>query len=122
MKRKLIALAASGALAVTAAACSQETAMPAKEDMGSMDMSEAAAPAASAGPIRSTGTVTAVDAAAGTISLDHEAIQAINWPAMSMQFRAEDPAILQGIAVGDHVTFELKSTTETGVVTMVQEQ
>lgn len=119
MKGKLIALVSSAALAATAAACSQETAAPAKEDMGSMEMNE---PAVAAGPIRSTGIVTAVDAAAGTISLDHESIQAINWPAMSMQFRAEDPAILQGIAVGNHVTFELKSATETGVVTMVQEQ
>ena len=122
MKGKLIALVSSAALAATAAACSQETTAPAKEDMGSMEMSEGAAPAATAGPIRSTGTVTAVDAAAGTVTLDHEAIQAINWPAMSMQFRAENPAILQGIAVGDHVTFELKSATETGVVTMVQKQ
>lgn len=119
MKGNLIALVSSAALAATAAACSQETTAPAKEDMGSMEMSE---PAAVAGPIRSTGTVTAVDATAGTISLDHEAIQAINWPAMTMQFTAEDPAILQGIAVGDHVTFELKSATETGVVTMVDKQ
>lgn len=119
MTGKLIALVASGALAATAAACSQETTAPAKEDMGSMETSE---PAAIAGPIRSTGAVTAVDASAGTISLDHEAIAAINWPAMSMQFTAENPAILQGIAVGDHVTFELKSASETSTITMVQKQ
>lgn len=122
MKGKLIALVASATLALSAAACSQEPAAPAKEDMDSMEMSEGAAPAATAGPIRSTGTVTAVDAAAGTISLDHEPIAAINWPAMSMQFTAENPAILQGIAVGDRVTFEIKSATETSVVTMVQKQ
>lgn len=119
MMGKLIALTASSALAFTLGACSQETTAPAKEDMGSMETS---APAATAGPIRSTGMVTAVDAAAGTISLDHEAIAAINWPAMSMQFTAENPAILQGIAVGDHVTFELKSASESTVVTMVQRQ
>ena len=120
MKGKLIALAAAAALTVAAAACSQEATTPAaKEDMSSM---EPAAPAATAGPISGTGTVTAVDAAAGTISLDHEPIAAISWPAMSMGFRAENPAILQGIAVGDHVTFELKSASETGVVTMIQKQ
>jgi Cu/Ag efflux protein CusF len=120
MKGKLIALVASAALALAAAACSQEAATPAKENMSSM--SEPAAPAATAGPIHATGTVTAVDATAGTISLDHEPIAAINWPAMSMQFTAEDPSMLQGIAVGDRVTFEIKSPTETSVVTMVQRQ
>ncbi len=119
MKGKLIALVASGFLAATAAACAQETTAPAKQDMGAMEMSE---PAAVAGPIRAIGTVTAVDATAGTISLDHEAIAAISWPAMSMQFTAEDGAILQGIAVGDSVTFELKSASEPQIVTMVEKQ
>lgn len=119
MKGKLIALAASGALALTAAACSQEAAAPAKDEMDAM---ESSGPAAVAGPIRSTGTVTAIDAAAGTISLDHAPIAAINWPAMSMQFRAEDPTMLQGIAVGDQVTFELKSESESSTIIMVQKQ
>lgn len=119
MMGKLIALAASSALAFAVGACSQETTAPAKEDMGSMETS---APAATAGPVTSTGTVTQVDATAGTITINHEAIAAISWPAMSMQFTAENPAILQGIAVGDHVTFELKSATETSIVTMVQKQ
>ncbi len=119
MNGKLIAFAAA-ALAATAAACSQEATAPAaKEDMGSVEMS---APAAAAGSIRSTGTVTAIDAAAGTISIDHQAIPAISWPAMSMQFRAEDPAILAGITVGDQVRFELKSASETSVITVVQKQ
>ena len=41
---------------------------------------------------------------------------------MTMHFTAEDPTILQGIAVGDSVSFELKSATETSVVTSVQKQ
>lgn len=75
-----------------------------------------------AGPITSTGTVTQVDAAAGTITINHEPIAAVSWPAMTMQFTAENPAMLQGIAVGDHVSFELKSASETSTVTMVQKQ
>lgn len=119
MNGKLIAYAAAAALAAASAACSQEATAPApKEDTGSAEMNGSAA----AGTISSTGTVTAIDAAAGTISLDHQAIPAISWPAMSMQFRAEDPAILAGIAVGDHVTFELKNASETSVITMVQKQ
>lgn len=74
------------------------------------------------GPIVAMGTVTAIDAAAGTVSLDHEAIPAIDWPAMSMQFSAEDRSILQGIAVGDRVSFRLKSATDTQVITEIAKQ
>lgn len=106
-------------IALFAAACSPPATQEAKTD--DMNMSEPAAPAA-AGPITSAGTVTQVDAAAGTITINHGAIEAVSWPAMTMQFTAENPAILQGIAVGDSVSFELKSATETSVVTSVQEQ
>ena len=107
-------------VALLAAACSPPASEPAaKTDMESA--SEPAAPAA-AGQITSVGTVIAVDAAAGTVSLDHEAIAAIRWPAMSMQFTAENPAILQGIAVGDRVAFELKSASETQTLIAIQKQ
>lgn len=86
---------------ISAAACSPPAQQGAEETATDMSAMENAAPAAAAGAIQSTGVVTAIDAAAGAISLDHEAIPAVNWPAMSMQFTAEDPAILQGIAVGD---------------------
>lgn len=106
-------------IALLGAACSPPASQEAKTD--DMNMAEPAAPAA-AGPITSTGTVTQVDAAAGTITINHGAIEAVSWPAMTMQFTAENPAILQGIAVGDSVSFELKSATETSVVTSVQKQ
>lgn len=79
---------------------------------------EASAPAA-AGAVTGAGTVTQVDAAAGTITINHGAIEAISWPAMTMQFTAENPAILQGVAVGDRVRFELKSAAENTVVVAV---
>lgn len=109
-----------GPIALLVAACSPPASQqPATPDAG-MNM-EAQAPAA-AGPIMSTGTVTQVDAAAGTITINHEPIEAVSWPAMTMQFTAENPAMLEGIAVGDSVSFELNSATETSIVTMVQKQ
>jgi Cu/Ag efflux protein CusF len=104
-------------IAFLAVACSQP-AEPAKSEMDGMKESATTV----AGPVRSTGTVTAVNAAAGAITLSHDPIPAIQWPAMTMEFHAENPAILQGIAVGDHVTFELKSAADTGTITMVQKQ
>lgn len=105
--------------ALLAAACSPPASQEAKTD--DMNMAEPATPVV-AGPIMGTGAVTQVDAAAGTVTINHGPIEAVSWPAMTMQFTAENPAILQGIAVGDNVSFELKSATETSVVTSVQKQ
>jgi Cu(I)/Ag(I) efflux system protein CusF len=126
MKGKIFGALVLAALALATAACSPpstSTTAPAsavsESKTGDMAMSTTAQ---ATGPIRSNGVVTQVDASAGTITFNHQAIPAINWPAMTMQFHAENPSMLQGIAVGDHVTFELKSATETGIVTMVQKQ
>jgi Cu(I)/Ag(I) efflux system protein CusF len=108
-------------IALLGAACSPPASQEAAKSDAEMNMPEPAAPAA-AEPVAATGTVTAVDAAAGTISINHEPIAAINWPTMTMQFTAENPAILQGVTVGDRVAFEIKSASETGIVTMVQKQ
>lgn len=108
-------------IALLAAACSPPAAQDAAKSDAGMGMTESTTPAP-AGPIVGVGTVTAVDAAAGTVSLDHEPIAAISWPAMSMQFRVENPAALQGIAVGDRVSFELKSATESSIVTEIAKQ
>jgi len=77
---------------------------------------------AAAEPIMGAGKVTAIDAAAGTVMLDHGPIAALNWPSMSMAFTASDPALLTGIAVGDTVSFEIKSQTESTVVTQIHKQ
>ncbi len=106
-------------IVLLAAACSPP-AQDAKSD-ANMDMAESAA-SAPAGPVSGVGTVTAIDAAGGTVTINHESIAAISWPSMNMQFTAEDPAILQGVAVGDRVNFELKSATETSTITMVRRQ
>ncbi|MFO1015287.1 MAG: copper-binding protein [Caulobacteraceae bacterium] len=54
-----------------------------------------------------SGTVTAVDMAAGTVSIDHGAIPEANWPPMLMTFKAS-PGLLTGISVGDHVEFDVR--------------
>lgn len=53
------------------------------------------------------GVVKAVDSAKGTITLQHQAIESIHWPAMTMTFRVAKPEVLQGVKVGDHVRFGL---------------
>ena len=65
------------------------------------------------------GVVTAVDAAAGTVTINHEAIPAVGWPAMTMSFTA-DPAVVQQAAVGDRVEFDLTVQGNAGEVTAIR--
>lgn len=67
------------------------------------------------------GTVTAVNADAGTITIDHGAIPAVDWPAMTMAFQA-DEAIRQQVAVGDEVTFDFRTTEGGGEITSISKK
>jgi len=65
---------------------------------------------------KGTGTVTAVDANAGTVTIEHGAMPEIGWSAMTMTFRAH-PALLADVHEGDKVAFELTVTGGGGEVT-----
>lgn len=84
---------------------------------GAMD--NMAAPAATAA--KGSGTVKAIDKAAGTITLDHGPIAEANWPAMTMAFKAA-PALLDSVAVGDRVSFDLALKDGSGEVTAIAKQ
>ena len=53
-----------------------------------------------------SGSVTAITSDRVTIS--HGPVEGLGWPAMTMTFRAGEPAMLQGISVGDRVTFQFR--------------
>jgi len=79
-----------------------------------------AAPAGAAEPLRvaaadakqaavsGTGVVEQVKADQGKVKINHEPIPALDWPSMSMYFRVKDKAVLEGIANGDKVQFDLE--------------
>lgn len=54
-----------------------------------------------------TGTVKALDPQKETITLDHEEIPGL-MGAMTMNFRVADPALLEGVSVGNRVRFVLE--------------
>ena len=68
----------------------------------------AAADAAQASAVSAVGVVQQVKADQGKVKINHEAIPALGWPPMSMYFRVKDKAVLEGIAAGDKVNFELE--------------
>ena len=70
---------------------------------------------------KGTGTVTAIDKVAGKITLNHGPIPAVGWPAMTMAFSAK-PEILDSVAVGDKVAFDVAIKGNAGEVTVIAKQ
>lgn len=68
-----------------------------------------------------SGTVTAIDAKAGTITLDHGKVVELGWPAMEMGFGAKSDT-LDGIAVDDEVEFEFDWNGTTGEITSIKKR
>lgn len=54
------------------------------------------------------GIITAVDAARGEVTIRHEPIPAMNWPAMTMHFRLAQPSIARGLSKGLRVEFAVE--------------
>ena len=65
-------------------------------------------PAAPAAAVTGTGVVKKIDAKAGTVTIDHGPIKALNWGAMTMPFKVSDASLLSGLKVGSKVSFQLR--------------
>lgn len=61
-----------------------------------------------------------VDAANGKVTLAHEAVKSLNWPAMKMAFSVKDKALFDKLAVGKKVNVEFKKEGTDYVVTAVK--
>jgi len=84
-------------------------------DMGNMAMP------ADAKMGKGAGTVTAIDKTAGKITLNHGPIPKVGWPAMTMAFTAK-PELLNSVAVGDKVAFDVTVKGPAGEVTAISKQ
>ncbi|AYC33076.1 heat-shock protein HtpX [Pseudomonas cavernae] len=57
---------------------------------------------------KAEGTVKAIDIQQNTVTLAHDAVPVLQWPAMTMAFSAT-PVQLAGLRVGDRVAFEFRA-------------
>ena len=74
-----------------------------------------------AGTVSATGTVKAVDVAAKTITIEHGPIEALQWPAMTMTFKAPD-VDLGSVEPGQTVAFDFTSTGMDGTIIAITQQ
>lgn len=62
------------------------------------------------------GMVNKVDAANGIVNINHEAIPALKWPAMTMDFKVADKKLLSRVKAGQMVSFGLSKDPQAGYV------
>ena len=68
-----------------------------------------------------TGVVEAVDSAAKTVTIAHGPVASLQWPAMTMTFKAPD-VDLSSLKQGDHVSFEFTASGMDGTITTITRQ
>lgn len=110
----LAALAAVLALTGAQAAAAQPEAKPADDTKG------APMPASATKTGKGTGVITEIDANDGSLTLKHEPIASLGWPAMTMSFRVVPTSLLKGLKVGQKIGFDAKQGTGLPEITAIR--
>jgi Cu(I)/Ag(I) efflux system protein CusF len=66
------------------------------------------------------GTVKSVDAKKGTVNLAHDPIKSMNWPSMTMTFKAKDKAMLEKVKPGATVEFSFEKSGKDYLITEIK--
>ena len=100
---KKIAITVATVLAFALAGCDQSQQ---QSSTTSAPAGTPTAPSASTGIYTTTGQVTAV--APDSVTISHQPVPALNWPAMTMTFKAPDQAMIAGLQNGAAVEFSFR--------------
>ncbi len=87
------------------------------DEMAGMDMSKMPASQTS---YPAVGVIKAVDAEAGKVTIAHEAIKGLNWPAMTMTFMVKDKMLFDKLTKNKKVEFSVAKQGADYVVTGVK--
>ena len=66
---------------------------------------------------RATGKVTKVERGRESVTIAHEAVTSMNWPAMTMAFKVKDKAMLDRLKPGAKVDFSFTQAGRAYVIT-----
>jgi Cu(I)/Ag(I) efflux system protein CusF len=91
------------------------------QDMKGMDMKGTEQKAAKGDSVhKAVGVVKKVDAKAGKVTLAHDPVKTMNWPAMTMAFTVQDKTMLNNLREGQKVEFEFEHRGKENVITSVK--
>jgi Cu/Ag efflux protein CusF len=103
IKRSVLFAAALAGVSLSFIAGAAETAVTGK-------------PVAAAANLQGMGVVNKVDNTAGIINISHEAIAALQWPAMTMDFKVADRKMLANLKAGQSIVFGLGKDPAVGYI------
>ena len=66
------------------------------------------------------GVVQSVDTTSGRVTIAHEPIESLGWPAMTMGFAVARPELLTDVRAGERVEFTLRGRDMAAVVTSIR--
>jgi Cu/Ag efflux protein CusF len=90
-------------------------------DMGMKGMDMNKDKKAAAGTVhKASGKVTKVDQASGSVTIAHGPVASINWPSMTMTFKAKNKAMLQKVKPGDQVDFSFVQSGKDHTITEIK--
>jgi Cu(I)/Ag(I) efflux system protein CusF len=69
---------------------------------------------------KGTGVVKKVDTEKAAVTLDHEAIKSLNWPAMAMSFNVKERKMIEPLKPGQKVQFEFVQQGKENVITSIK--
>lgn len=108
-------------VATIALASSAAFAQQKMDDMKGMDMAKKPVAAASATTVHmATGMVKKVDPKSGLVTLAHDPVKSMNWPAITMGFQVQNKMLFDKLSVGKKVDFEFVQGSKGYVVTAVR--
>jgi len=73
-------------------------------------------------PVKGRGVITSLMKDHGMITLQHEPIEILGWPEMTMDFTTQKGVLLDGLSVGDMVTFELMEMNDKYLISSISGQ
>ena len=116
----MITMIKAGLLATLAVLAACGAKQPTKN--GASDNGAEAAVGAADADARHSATGTVQRISGNEVTIAHDAIKSIGWPAMEMTFTANDAAALEGISKNDRVSFEFQKSGSAPVLTSIHKR
>ena len=69
---------------------------------------------------KGTGTVQKSDSAGGKVTIAHDPIKSMEWPAMTMSFKLKDKAMLEKVKQGEKIEFSFVHSGKDYVITDIK--
>lgn len=71
--------------------------------------------------VNASGRIEAIDADAGLVTIAHDAVPALKWPASTMDFQARGEQ-LEGLSVGDQVRISVQSEGDQAALVSIEKR